>query len=106
MIDFSNLGDIEGQITSGMATGKRVIVVAEGSGKRFTAIAEANGKFHLGGIVAGTYALSAYAQHDQGWDYFQGRSYPFKFAEPFGVYLEPIKVRARWTSEGADIKLY
>lgn len=106
MVDFSSLGDIEGQIVSGIPNSKKIMVVAEGSGKRFTAIAGADGKFHLGEIVAGNYAVSAYVQHGEIHDYFQGRSHPFKFAEPFGVYSDPIKVRAKWTSEGVEVKLY
>lgn len=103
MIDFSSLGDIEGQVTP---AGEKTIVVAEESGRKFTTIAGADGKFHLEGIVAGAYTLSAYVQHGKRQEYFQGRSYPFKFAEPFGVYGDPIKVRARWTSEGVEIKLF
>jgi hypothetical protein len=106
MIDFSSLGDIEGRITSGTLAGKKIIVAAEGNGKRFTTMVGADGRFRLDGIVGGNYTVDAYVQHDEGWDYFQGRSFPFKFAEQFGFYPDPIKVRARWTSEGVEIRLY
>lgn len=104
LIDFSSLGDIEGEV---MPAGKKVLVVAAGGGgKRFFTVAGEDGKFHLGGIVADTYTLSAYVQHVGGVNYFSGKSYLFRFAEPFGVYPTPIKVRSRWTSEGAVIKLF
>lgn len=104
MVDFSNLGDIEGAVTP--HAGRIVVVATKTDGKRFLTFAEPDGKFHVGGIVAGTYTLSAYVQHGESVDYFSGKSYPFKFAEPFGVYPDPIKVRARWTSEGAVIRIY
>ena len=104
IVDFSSLGDIEGAV---MPAGKKVLVVAAvGGGKKFFTVAGEDGKFHLNGLAAGTYTLSAYIQHDGGINYFSGRSHIFKFAEPFGVYSNPIKVRSRWTSEGAVIKLF
>jgi len=103
MVDFSTLGDIEGEVTP---NNRKIIVIAtREDGKRFLVLGDSDGKFHLDGIPAGTYALSAYFQHDESLDYFRGASYPYKFAEPFGVYPDPIKVRARWTSEGVEIRL-
>jgi hypothetical protein len=104
IVDFSSLGDIEGEV---IPAGKKVLVVATGGGgKRFSTVAGEDGKFHLSGIVADTYTLSAYVQHKGAVNYFSGKSHLFKFAEPFGVYPAPIKVRSRWTSEGAVIQLF
>ena len=104
MVDFSALGDIEGDVTP--KNGNIIVVATRGDGKRFLVSGQPDGKFRLDGIAEGTYTLSAYSQYGDSPDYFRGASYPFKFAEPFGVYPDPVKVRARWTSEGVEIKLY
>jgi len=116
MVDFSNLGDIEGEVVSARrgglpsadtSGGRKIIVVAtRADGKRFLTFASADGEFHVGGIPAGTYTLTVYIQRGGNMNYFSGKSYPFMFAEPFGVYKDPIKVRARWTSEGVEIRLF
>ncbi|MCL4540563.1 MAG: Ig-like domain-containing domain [Bacteroidetes bacterium] len=105
-IDSGDLGDIEGKVTP-LVSGKNIVVSATRTdGKRFTCFADKNGKYKLDGILAGTYTVMAYVQHDSVSTYFSGESYPYQFAEPFGVYQEPIKVRARWTTDGVLIRLY
>ncbi len=103
--DSTSLGDIEGAVVP-VPEGRKVVVVALGSGgKDFTTFADSTGKFKLDGILAGTYDVRAYAQHGRSMTYFSGKSYPYQFAEPFGVYPQPVKVRARWTTEGVGIRL-
>lgn len=104
-VDSSLLGDIEGAVFP-VPKGRRVIVMARNSdGKAFTTFSDSTGKFRLDGIPAGNYDVRAYVRHDSDMSYFSGRSYPYQFAEPFGVFHEPVKVRARWTTEGVDIRL-
>lgn len=75
--------------------------------------ADSAGKFSLTQVPAGDYEIRAYVAHDStlsGWmalgQYFSGRSYPYQFAEPFGVYPDEVKVRERWTTEGIEIRLH
>jgi len=103
MVDFSSLGSIEGE--SAPSSKKIIVVAVKEDGKRFFTFAGPDGKFQLDGILPGTYTLSAYAQHDMSLNYFSGKSYPLKFAEPFGFFTDQVRVRARWTSEGVRIRL-
>ena len=105
-VDFSTLGDIEGKVSPVFPKREIIVVASRPDGKRFLTFAGEDGKFKLDGILAGVYTVSAFVQHDSGTEYFNGRSYPYQFAEPFGVYREPVKVRARWTTEGAAIRLF
>lgn len=105
-VDPATLGDIEGHVLP-VTRGKNVLVSARRSdGKTFSVLADTNGQYKLDGILAGTYTVMAYVQHDSSSAYFNGRSFPYRFAEPFGVYPEQVKVRARWTTDGVLIRLY
>ncbi len=104
-VDSTLLGDLEGNVTP-VIQGKRIIVAArDAGGKVFYAYADRDGAFKIDGILAGVYDVRAYVQHGKGMAYFNGRSYPYQFAEPFGVYPNDIKIRARWTTDGVVITL-
>jgi Bacterial Ig-like domain len=106
MADSTTLGDVEGTVTP-VASGERIVVGAERQGgKDFYVFADSSGAFKLDGITAGTYTLRAFLQHGEGMKYYNGRSYPYRFAAPFGVYKDQVKVRARWTTEGIAIGLH
>lgn len=105
-VDSSSLGDIVGRVTP-VVPGKRVVVAAhKEGGNTCYAFADSNGTFHMGGILAGNYDVRAYVQHGRGMAYYNGRSFPYRFAKPLGVYPEQLKIRARWTTEGVDIRLH
>ena len=104
MVDFSSLGNVEGEVKP--YERKIVVIATKEDGKRFIVFANPGGKFSIEGIPGGTYSVSAFVQHGKTFDYFRGTSFPFQFAEPFGVYEDPVKVRARWTSEGVSIMLH
>ena len=106
MIDFLSFGEIEGSVTPVSANQKIVVAAIRADGKNCFALADADGKFRLDKVPAGQYTIRAYVQHKSEINYFAGRSHPFQFAEPFGVYNDPVKVRARWTTEGVEIRLY
>ncbi len=105
-VDFSTLGDVEGNVSPVISRGRMVVKAERKDGKTFSTFAGTGGNFKLNGIPAGEYAVTVYAQHDSSMDYFSGRSFPYEFAEPFGVYADPVKVRSRWTSEGVLVKLF
>lgn len=105
-IDSLSLGEIEGNVTPSIP-GKRVVVAAQKEGgKVFYALADSNGSFKFDRIPSGTYTIRAYVKHGQGMEYFNGKSYPYRFAEPFGVYPGKVKMRARWTTEGIVIRMH
>lgn len=105
-VDFATLGDIEGHV-SPTFKGRNILVSARRSdGKAFVALADTNGQYKLDRIPAGMYTVSAYIRHNSSSAYFSGRSFPYRFAEPFGFYPDEVKVRARWTTDGVLIKLH
>ncbi len=106
MADSATLGDVEGTVAP-VYPGRGIVVAAEGkAGKTFYAMADSTGNFRLDGIPAGDYRLLAYLKHGNGMRYFSGKSFPYTFAEPFGVYGSAVKVRARWTVEGVSITMH
>ncbi len=106
MVDFATLGDIEGKV-SPTFPGRQLIVVAVGKdGKKFLSFADDKGEFKLTGIPSGNYTVRAYVRHDSSVQHFRGKSYPYQFAEPFGIYPDEAKVRERWATEGVEIKFY
>jgi hypothetical protein len=106
MIDFSTLGEIEGSISPTLSGRQLIVVAVRKDGKKFFSFADDKGEFKLTGIPLANYTVRAYVMHDSTVQYFSGKSYPYQFAEPFGVYTDEVKVRAKWTTEGVEIKLY
>ncbi len=106
MIDFSTLGDIEGNISPTFSRRQLIVVAVRKDGKKCFSFADDKGEFKLTGIPLANYTVRAYVMHDSTVQYFSGKSYPYQFAEPFGVYTDEVKVRAKWTTEGVEIKLY
>ncbi len=104
--DSASLGELTGNVTP-VVPGQRIVIAAhKEGGKTCYAYADSGGNFDLTGIPAGTYDVRAYAQHGKGMAYYNGRSFPYRFAEPLGVYPQKVKVRARWTTEGVNIRLH
>ncbi len=106
MIDSTALGDLEGTVIPADSRGRIVVGAEAQAGKTFYTLADSAGDFKLDGIPSGVYTVRAYVRHGRDMKYFYGRSYPYRFAEPFGVYENPVKVRARWTTEGVEIRMY
>ncbi len=105
-VDSSLVGDLEGDVTP-VIPGSRIIVAARNErGKVFYTYADSDGTFKMDGILSGVYNIRAYVQRGSGMTYFNGRSYPYRFAEPFGVYPDDVKIRARWTTEGVIVTLH
>lgn len=105
-VDSTLLGDLEGEVTPAVRGQRIIVAAAKQGGKVFYTYADSSGNFKLDGILSGVYTVRAYDQHGEGMEYFFGRSYPYQFAEPFGVYENPVKVRARWTTEGVVITMH
>ena len=105
-IDRSSLGEVTGDISGGRQ-GAAVVVVAKGAdGKKYYRLCANDGTFDFTDLPSGDYSFSAYVKHGPAMGYFFGQSYPFKFSEPFGIYPQNVHVRARWTVEGIQIRIF
>ena len=108
-------GSISG---TGHASGKYVVIEAKlsGSGSATTystsVHCDKNGTFRyvFPELPPGSYTVSAFIHSGskppapyQQWD--PGTIEPYKPAEPFGFYTEPVKVRAGWTTEHIDLQI-
>lgn len=79
---------------------------------RTKAIRDRNGllRFTFPELPPGNYTLSAFVPAStkdlnawKPWD--PGSLKPFRPSEPFGMYPDPVKVRAKWTTENIDIRI-
>ncbi len=102
-VDFATLGELDGKVTDA-PRGRNIVVVAiERSGKRFYTLAKPDGSFVLNRLPAAEYSVRAYVQHPPEMIHYSGKSFPYQFADPFAVYPETVKVRARWATEGVAV---
>ena len=56
--------------------------------------ADEDGQFALNGLLVGTYALWAFVDRDGDGEYDSGSLSPFRYAEPYGRYAEPVELDA------------
>jgi len=62
------------------------------------------GKFMFEQLPEGQYTLRAFRDSDSSQSYSFGRPFPFRSSEPFAVFPDTIKVRARWGVEGIVVR--
>ncbi len=110
-IDWAELGEIEG-IVQLPDSFKRYPVVVEAVATTFkdavtfrTRMQE-SGKFFIPFLPEGYYYLQAFVDRNNNGRWDGGRSKPFQFAEPFTVVTDTLRVRKRWTTQGAIIRFY
>lgn len=60
-------------------------------------------EFTIDRLVEGRYTLEAFVDADSSGTYTFGLPFPFVPSEPFAVYPDTVKVRARWSVEGVNI---
>ena len=102
--DWSQLGEVAGVVHSDNPEYKSALIKApplRGAGK-FTTHAEVGRPYLLQFLPEGLYLLEAGIDinHNQKLD--PGAGLNFQFSEPFKALPDTIKVRKRWTTEGAD----
>ena len=106
-------GSISG---TGHASGKYAVIEAKLSGSAstfsMTALCDKNGTFRylFPELPPGSYTVSAFIPSGsrppgayQQWD--PGSVEPYRPAEAFGFFAEPVKVRAGWTTQHIDIQI-
>jgi hypothetical protein len=99
---------IVGKNAGAAAAGETIIVEARivtgGSGAgRLRVSADASGGFSFEPLPEGRYVLWAFVDRNGNLAYDCGRPHPVKFAEPFGLLADTLKLRPRWPIDGVRI---
>jgi hypothetical protein len=107
------LAGISGKVSVGVnagtaVPGETIIVEARnisgGSGAgKLRVNADASGGFSFEPLPEGRYVLSAFVDRNGNGAYDCGRPHPVKFAEPFGLLADTLKLRPRWPIDGVRI---
>ena len=84
---------IRGQVQAGEMGRVRVAAINE-DGWTYAEWADEGGQFALAGLLAGPYALWAFVDRDGDGEHSSGSLNPFRYAEPYGRYGEPIDLDA------------
>ncbi len=93
---------IRGQVQVGEEGRVRIAAINE-DGRTYAEWADEEGRFDLDGLLAGTYSLWAFVDRDGDGEYSSGSLSPFRYAEPYGRYGEPIDLDVDQIVEEIDI---
>ncbi len=109
VIDKDNLGTISGSVLNETHrdSGKiflSAVPLSSELRKREAAL-EKSGAFLFDNLQEGRYVLTAFVDSDSNNTYSFGRLTPFTPSERFVYYSDTLKVRARWSVEGVNIRL-
>ncbi len=110
MREEKQLGSIAGNVDvlhgAGAGAG-RIFVEARGlsgsDARRLQTGVDSAGAFIFDRLPEGLYTLSAFVDRNGNGVHDCGIPYPPRFAEPFGVYADTLKVRPKWPIEGVSI---
>ncbi len=110
-IDWAELGEIEGQvIVPDSLKPYPIIVEALAVGNQNQVIGksrvDSGGVFLIPYLPEGQYTLRAFVDRNANGRWDGGGTRPFRFEEPLAIETRPIRVRKRWTSQGAEIRFY
>lgn len=109
-MDVRSTGVLAGTVEDGAGKGGkgRVFVTAASVDlnpqRSATAILDRPGPFTFPMLPEGRYGISGFRDADSSGTYSPGLPFPFMPAERFAVYPDTIRVRARWTVEGAVLR--
>ena len=84
---------IRGQVQAEEMGRVRIAAINE-DGRRYAEWTDEDGRFALAGLLAGTYSLWAFVDRDGDGEHGSGLLSPFRYAEPYGRYAEPIDLDA------------
>jgi len=108
-LDIRTTGSIAGRVEYAGGSRSGIVLTATGVGvnppRHSTVRLPAPGPFLVSELQEGNYVLSAFSDTRGTGEYDDGRPFPFRAAEPFAVYPDTIRVRARWGVEGVVVKI-
>ena len=84
---------IRGQVQA-EEMGRVQIAAINEDGRTYAEWADEDGRFELASLLAGTYSLWAFVDRDDDGEHGSGSLSPFRYAEPYGRYGEPIDLDA------------
>lgn len=99
------LGEISGMVRTAKAGWDQVLLEAvafAGSKESFRAAASTNSAYQIPFLPEGMYQVTATIDVNDNRRFDRGTTVPFRYAEPFLIYSDTVKVRKRWTSDGID----
>jgi hypothetical protein len=113
MMEEKLMGSIGGRVRRGdttIAPGAGAVIVevrglsGAGAGSRHVR-ADSSGGFLVDALPEGLYVLSAFIDANGNGVHDCGYPWPLRFAEPFGLCADTLKVRPRWPIEGVRIDI-
>ena len=93
---------IRGQVQA-EGTGRVWVAAINEDERMYAEWADEEGQFALDGLLAGTYLLWAFVDRDGDGAHSSGSLSPFRYAEPYGRYGDPIDLDADQIVEGIEI---
>ena len=107
-LDLKRTGVIAGSVIDPRGGAHPYLVTAEsidlGQKERRSVRLGKPGPFTLGEVIEGKYILSAFEDADGNGVYSYGSPFPYRPAERFAVGADTLRVRARWSIEGALLR--
>lgn len=107
IVSSRELGSVSGRVLGSDSLELPVYVQCRPIGKRSwrTVQAKKNGAFQFVNLPEGKYEFRVFVDTDRNGSYSYGRLLPFRFAEPFRMQSDTIKVRKRWESSDVGLTL-
>ena len=102
---WEDLGEIAGMVRTAKTGWDQVLLEAvafTGSKESFQAVVRTNSPYQIPFLPEGTYQVTATIDINGNQHFDRGATVPFRYAEPFLIYSDTVKVRKRWTSDGID----
>jgi uncharacterized protein (DUF2141 family) len=102
--DWADLGDVSGTIRTDNTDWKKAILetVSFRGQEQYSVVVNTNEPYQISFLPDGFYRVKAMVDLNENGRYDPGKSIPFKFAEPFLIYPDTVKVRKRWTTDGIN----
>ncbi len=108
IVSSRELGSISGRVPGADSLSRPVYVQCHPLSKKGgwrTVEADKTGTFQFENLPEGKYKLRVFVDSDSNKTYSFGRLRPFRFAEPFRVLADTVRVRKRWESSDVYIPL-
>jgi len=101
-VDLEEVGSIQGRVEES-SSDLRVVAERLDGEEQWEVAVQNDGTYRFERLPASNYRLWLYRDIDNNGKLSPGKIAPFRFAEPFTVSEDTIRVRARWETEGIRI---